>query len=1002
MNCSAIVRGLARVSLALALPIWLGVAAVGLAQPAHAAATITVSSCDESDLDAAIAQANSDNAGDTITFSCSGTIDLTSTLDITGSMTLDGTGQQVALDGQNQVRVLSVSSGVTFAINRLTVQDGSVTGDGAGLFNDGGTVNIDDSTFSGNVAGDSGGAVQNSVGGTLTITNSTFSTNRVDQDYGGAVNNGQGSTATITSSSFQNNDAQTQDGGGALANGGTMTIARSSFGLNQGEDGGALYNTGAGTTMSVVNSSFSFNDSVGSGGALYAHGGAVNIAFSTFWGDNAGSGANLYIDIGKVTVEGSVLADGPDNCGGGPPTDDGYNMETGTDCGFTGTGDLQNASPGFGQESNGSLYLMQGSPGIDAVPLSRCPATDQNGNPRPDDPSETACDMGAAESDYEPALVLSSSADPSTFGQPVTITAVVPATDGGGTVAFTAHGSPTPISGCAAQPLTQGSGGTYSATCTFTPDWAGTQPVTATYSGDASYQASTGTLPGGQTVNPATTLLSSPDPSVSGQPVTFTATVTPTDGGGTVAFYADGSATPISGCGTQPLTQASGFTYTATCTTSSLAAGSHAIAASYSGDSLYAASSGSLPGGQTVNPAATATSLSSSPDPSASGQPVTFTATVTPTDGGGTVAFYADGSATPISGCGTQLLTQASGSTYTATCTTSSLAAGSHAIAASYSGDSNYAGSTGSLAGGQTVNPAAQSISFTAPATGTVGGSATLTATGGASGNPVIFSVDPSSGVGVCTVSGTNGSTVTYTAAGSCVIDANQAGNAGYAAAPQVTQTITVNQAPAFVLDSPPTAATTGQPYDYTFQASGTPAPTYALASGAPSWLSVNASTGEVTGTPPSGTTSFSYAVTAANVAGTATAGPFTVTVTKPSPNADISATLTCPASLTVGGTGTCTLTVANAGPATASKVIAAIALPAALSETSCSPGCARHANIYTWTLASLASGTSAKFTITVKASRTGTATVLAAAASQSPDPHPLNNISIQQISIKH
>ena len=102
----------------------------GAGPPAHAAATITVSSCDESDLDAAIAQANSDNAGDTITFSCSGTIDLTSTLDITGSMTLDGTGQQVALDGQNQVRVLSVSSGVTFAINRLTVQDGSVTGDG--------------------------------------------------------------------------------------------------------------------------------------------------------------------------------------------------------------------------------------------------------------------------------------------------------------------------------------------------------------------------------------------------------------------------------------------------------------------------------------------------------------------------------------------------------------------------------------------------------------------------------------------------------------------------------------------------------------------------------------------------------------------------------------------------------------------------------------------------------------------------------------------------------
>ena len=396
-----------------------------------------------------------------------------------------------------------------------------------------------------------------------------------------------------------------------------------------------------------------------------------------------------------------------------------------------------------------------------------------------------------------------------------------------------------------------------------------------------------------------------------------------------------------------------------------------------------------------------AMSLSSSPDPSTFGQQVTFTATVTPTDGGGTVAFYADGSATPISGCGTQPLTQVSGSTYQATCATLALAVGTHTISATYSGDSSATSSTASLAGGQTVNQAAQSIRFTAPATGVVGGSATLAATGGGSGRPVIFSVDSSSGTGVCTVSGTNGSTVSYTAAGSCVLDANQAGNADYMAAPQVAQTITVNQAPAFVLDSPPLTAAAGQPYGYTFQASGTPAPAYSLGSGAPPWLSVNASSGEVTGTPPSGTKTFSYSVTATNAAGTATAGPFTVTVTKPSPDADLSAVLSCPASLTKGGTGTCTLTVANAGPAAASKVAAAIALPAALSETSCSTGCGRHANIYSWTVTSLASGAADKFTITVKASRTGTATVLAAAASQSPDPNLLNNISIQQISIK-
>jgi len=298
------------------------------------------------------------------------------------------------------------------------------------------------------------------------------------------------------------------------------------------------------------------------------------------------------------------------------------------------------------------------------------------------------------------------------------------------------------------------------------------------------------------------------------------------------------------------------------------------------------------------------------------------------------------------------------------------------------------------------VSSASQAISFTAPATGTVGKSATLTATGGGSGNPVVFSVDASSGAGVCTVSGTNGSTVNYAAAGSCVIDANQAGNANYAAAPTVQQTITVYQAPAFVMDSPPLTAVAGQAYDYTFEASGTPAPSYALASGAPSWLSVNASTGEVTGTPPSGTTSFSYTVTATNAAGSATAGPFTVTVTKASSNADISAALSCPAAMTVGGTGTCTLTVANAGPATASKVVAGILLPSALSEVSCTSGCARHANVFTWSLASLASGASAKFTITVKASAAGKVLVLAAAASQNPDPKPLNNISTQEIKI--
>jgi len=89
-----------------------------------------------------------------------------------------------------------------------------------------------------------------------------------------------------------------------------------------------------------------------------------------------------------------------------------------------------------------------------------------------------------------------------------------------------------------------------------------------------------------------------------------------------------------------------------------------------------------------------------------------------------------------------------------------------------------------------------QSIRFTAPAQGQVGQSVTLSAIGGGSGNPVEFSVDPASSPGACVLSGVHGTTLSYTASGQCVIDADQAGNTRYLPAPQVQQTTTVNGIP--------------------------------------------------------------------------------------------------------------------------------------------------------------------------------------------------------------
>jgi hypothetical protein len=99
--------------------------------------------------------------------------------------------------------------------------------------------------------------------------------------------------------------------------------------------------------------------------------------------------------------------------------------------------------------------------------------------------------------------------------------------------------------------------------------------------------------------------------------------------------------------------------------------------------------------GSPLPPVATSVTITPSPNPVTAGQQVTLTAVITPVDGGGIVAFYADGSATPLGGCGAQALTQAGG-TYQTNCSTASLGVGSHTISAAYSGDASYAASLGS------------------------------------------------------------------------------------------------------------------------------------------------------------------------------------------------------------------------------------------------------------------------------------------------------------------
>jgi len=337
----------------LALLIGLCIMLGGLARPAHAQSTLSVTDCSsDAQLQAAVAQANSDNAGDVITFACSGDIKLTSTLSITGSMTLDGSGQSVTLDGGGSVGDMFDVIGYhppiisSFTLNALTVAHGHT-----GLENELGLVTISNSTFAYNsVIGIRNGTAASES--TMSISNSTIAYNATDAfSYGGGLENHSGSSS----------------------------IANSTFAYNSGF---GLFNQEG--NMTITNSTIAYNSASNGGGA-----------------------GNGLIDQGSSTsLSGSIVAN---NTGGdcntwyGSSIDNGYNLSSDSSCGFTGTGSLQNTDPKLGSlASNGgptqTLALQDGSPAIDAIPLSAnlCPRTDQRGNGRPDT-GESRCDMGAYE-----------------------------------------------------------------------------------------------------------------------------------------------------------------------------------------------------------------------------------------------------------------------------------------------------------------------------------------------------------------------------------------------------------------------------------------------------------------------------------------------------------------------------------------------------------------------------------------------------------------------------
>ncbi len=447
-----------------------------------------VTSCTEANLRAAMA------GGGLVTFACEGTITLSSTITNSLDTTLDGSGHQVTISGGDAVRVFYVFPGVTFAINHLTIARGQST-DGAGIFNQNGTVNATDAVFDSNravgPAGSSGwpgtagtnaagGAVVNSGG--MNLINCSFTGNSAvggaaspynhsgypgydgGSGIGGAVWNA--GLLTANGCTFAGNSAT----GGVGGNGGSSMPIPGAIGGPGGSGGdgagGALFNSGV---ARLVNCTMAFNTGAGNAGGLgggsypyppptpppppgpngsagLGFGGIYDasgqcyltnctLAFNSCTGSTFGRGG---IKTSGATMVNTLLAQNlpGGNCSG-TITDLGHNLSSDTTCGFTHVGSMNNTYATLGPLTNNggptaTIALLPGCRAIDAGDSAAAPSFDQRGVTRP---FGLAADVGAYEYNS------STNPGPSTVVTECTEAALRAAMSGGGVVTFACDGT---------------------------------------------------------------------------------------------------------------------------------------------------------------------------------------------------------------------------------------------------------------------------------------------------------------------------------------------------------------------------------------------------------------------------------------------------------------------------------------------------------------------------------------------------------------------------------
>jgi hypothetical protein len=310
------------------------------------------------------------------------------------NVTFDGaTDGATIIDANNLDHAVDVGFFCSATLSHLTVQNG--TGTFGGDVGNSGRLTIDSSTITGGTATFGGGVFSN--GGTLTITNSTLSSNGTSGTTWGGGLFAQGATVTLTYDSLVNNSGSF--GVGLFLNGGTATITGSTIANNSATTwGGGIYNQAG--TITLTNDTIA-NNSANAGGGIYTFGsGAVITLTNCTIAGNSCSGFNnegggIYQGIGDPTtiLKNTIVAlntadEGPDI--DGAITSQGHNLVGNSkdasgfvDSDFVGTADNP-IDPLLGplQDNGGptqTMALQQGSLAIDNGDPDGAPALDQRG-----------------------------------------------------------------------------------------------------------------------------------------------------------------------------------------------------------------------------------------------------------------------------------------------------------------------------------------------------------------------------------------------------------------------------------------------------------------------------------------------------------------------------------------------------------------------------------------------------------------------------------------------